>query len=129
MPPKRKPTGKAKKLTVCTARAAAAMGGVSECCVCSNYIVDGEDDALFCEGECNGWMHRYCAGIPVKHFENLTSTSIPFLCYSCTLQTHERVTAELKEQVKSLAAELEDLRKSIIQVGVTRKDRATGAKM
>ena len=25
-------------------------------------IVDGEGDALFCEGECNGWMHHYCAG-------------------------------------------------------------------
>ena len=111
MPPKRKAIVKKTTTTV-----SIAARGVSECCVCSNYIVDSIDDALFCDGECNGWMHRYCAGVPLKHFKRLTSTSSPFLCYACTLQTQERETAVLqeretavlKEMVKSLATELED---------------------
>ena len=27
--------------------------------VAAIYIVDGKEEALFCEGKCNGWFHRY----------------------------------------------------------------------
>ena len=29
-----------------------------ECSVCCQAIVEGKDEALFCEGECKRWMHR-----------------------------------------------------------------------
>ena len=87
--------------------------GVSECSLCSSYIVDGEEDALFCEGECNGWMHRYCAGVPLKYFERLSSSSSPFFCYACAQRRHEQDTADLKEKVNAMAMELEELRRSL----------------
>ena len=83
--------------------------------------VDVKESALFSEGECNGWVHRYYAGIPLKIFKKLSSTSSPFLCYSCSLQTHERDTAVLNERVNSLAA---DLRK-LLDGGAADKERAT----
>lgn len=32
-----------------------------KCAVCDQGIVDSKDQALFCEGSCQGWFHRYCA--------------------------------------------------------------------
>lgn len=122
IPPKRKTATK----TAAKKTKSGAAGGVSECWVCSTYIVDDKNDALFCEGECSGWMHRYCVGIPLKHFERLTSTTSLFTlfhCYSCALQAHERDTVALKEQMKLLAEELNDLWNFILSVGD--KDRAT----
>ena len=87
--------------------------GVSECSLCSSYIVDGEEDALFCEGECNGWMHRYCAGVPLKYFERLSSSSSAFFCYACAQRRHEQDTADLKKKVNAMAMELEELRRSL----------------
>ena len=34
-----------------------------KCAVCEQYVVDGKDQALFCEGQCQCWSHRYCAGV------------------------------------------------------------------
>ena len=34
-----------------------------KCAVCDDTIVDGKDKELFCEGRCQLWMHRYCAGV------------------------------------------------------------------
>ena len=31
------------------------------CGVCSKDIIDGDDDALLCEGQCASWLHRSCA--------------------------------------------------------------------
>ena len=119
MPPKKKAVAKSRKTT------STAPEGVSECCICSNYIVDGQDDALFCEGECSGWMHRYCSGVPLKLFEKLTSTSSPFFFYSCALQKQEHETALLKKRVVSLTTELEDLRMYLHDKGSASNDGTT----
>ncbi len=50
-------------------------GNASEaiCMVCEKEIVkntdkmDGED-AVYCEGECKGWLHRCCAGLTTTNF-------------------------------------------------------------
>ena len=31
---------------------------IVKCAVCDNKIVDGKDEALFCEGGCQLWMHH-----------------------------------------------------------------------
>ena len=41
------------------------------CGVCKNKIVDGKDEALYCEGRCQSWMHRYCTGVSKIQFEEL----------------------------------------------------------
>ena len=32
------------------------------CDVCCSPTVSGKEDALLCEGSCQKWFHRYCAG-------------------------------------------------------------------
>ena len=32
------------------------------CVVCDKEINDDTEDSIFCEGECQGWIHRVCAG-------------------------------------------------------------------
>ena len=39
----------------------------------------GGDDALQCEGRCQSWFHRCCAGVSSKHFSDLSVSSEPFL--------------------------------------------------
>ena len=33
------------------------------CCICEADIVDDTDESVLCEGICQAWMHRKCAGI------------------------------------------------------------------
>ena len=110
MPPKGKATARGKKASK------TAEDDVTECCVCSTYAVNGKGKATFCEGKCNGWLHQYCVGIPLKHFEKITASSASFFCYCCALQSHGQVTMALKEQLKSLATDLEGLRKSVSEL-------------
>ena len=46
----------------------------------------------------------------------MTASSASFFCYCCALQSHERVTMALKEQLKSLATDLEGLQKSVSEL-------------
>lgn len=48
-----------------------------KCAVCDQKVVEGKDQALLCEGLCNGWFHRYCAGVSLANFESLSSSSTP----------------------------------------------------
>jgi len=57
-----------------------------ECLICDNATLEpGEStdghDAVFCEGDCQGWIHRHCASLTHPAF----SESTPYLCPHCTL--------------------------------------------
>ena len=69
------------------------------CLVCDQIIVEADEttegqDAVFCEGDCQGWIHRVCAGLTRSAFENL-SESVPYLCLYCsfTKQSNEIVAS------------------------------------
>ena len=57
------------------------------CSLCCDKIRDGKQQAIFCEGKC-GWIHRYCAGVSVAKFEELSletessSSPQPFCPYN-----------------------------------------------
>ena len=66
-------------------------------------LVDGKDQALFCEGEgCNSWIHRYCGGVPGRYFEQLSSSSSPFYCFVCSLRSYADEISSLKSSLTSL---------------------------
>ena len=75
----------------------------AKCAVCVQTIIDGKDQAILCEGTCNGWFHRYCAGVPLAHFEFLSSSSI---CTACFQSSHSEELACLKNDVKFEVLEL-----------------------
>ena len=48
-------------------------------------------ESIFCEGECQEWMHKRCAGL-AKHaleFYSDPTRSIPFQCPHCKLQAQD----------------------------------------
>ena len=86
---------------------------VATCSVCSQNIVNGEEDALFCEGTCTQWVHRYCAGVPLIQFQSLSASPSPFLCSFCRQSNYDEEIYVLKTAVKSLTKEVVELKLEI----------------
>ena len=90
-----------------------------KCAVCEQRVIEGKDQALFCEGLCNGWYHRYCAGVSVPHFQRLSTSSEPFFCAECyqarcsdEIDEMKRTVCSLKDEIVCLREALEDKCKS-----------------
>ena len=95
------------------------------CPICAEAIVDeGEggcvQDAVFCEGDCQCWLHRWCAGVTRKRYLTLSSTEDPFLCPSCTVAGQQAAItaqqgdiAQLRECVNALTGELRALKATV----------------
>ena len=75
----------------------------THCSVCSNIIVecctgkgiDG-DDALFCEGVCQAWVHRMCVGLSKQTYEALTEDDSPYFHPHCNIDEQSRIIEDLK---------------------------------
>ena len=100
MPPKRRnlPNSSSKELTK------------EPCCVCCQLITIGKDEALFCSGNCQQWMHRYCASVSVKCYSDMTAKDTPFFCLCCQEGKNTLEIAVLKETVERLKQEIAALR-------------------
>lgn len=60
------------------------------CCICNCVIAEDTDekegdDAIFCEGSCNDWMYRICAGLSNSTFQYLLDPNTSFMCVYCLL--------------------------------------------
>ena len=92
MPPKKKPQSSTSK---------------EQCCVCCQPIAKGKDESLFCGGDCQQWLHRYCAGVSKQVFNGLAEEgSHAFFCFACCLKRHRREIDALKDTVEHLKCEL-----------------------
>ena len=89
--------------------------GKSQCDLCCEPIVDEKEDALQCEGSCQLWMHRYCAGVTQSHFKVLASGSNPFVCLHCLQETHLAAVVQLQDEIAVLKAEVTELRANSIE--------------
>ena len=62
------------------------------CSICEKEVVDKDDqrkgqDAIFCEGNCQEWLHRVCTGLPKKVFlEVYKESDVTLYCPYCTYQ-------------------------------------------
>ena len=81
----------------------------THCCMCCKVVEDCRDDALFCEGQCQKWLHRYCASVTVEQYEELSGSDMPFLCVTCCRSHHEHQISELRAEVEALSCELSEL--------------------
>ena len=60
----------------------------------------------FCEGDCQGWLHRKCVCMTKKLYVALGQSDEPYLCPHCAFAQYEQEIDSLKDQVKSLSEEL-----------------------
>ena len=84
------------------------------CGICRKAVVDGKDDALFCEGHCQRWLHRVCASVTEEQHARLAASEQPFLCPACCQAHNLQQIAELTSTVDALKLELEQL-KQVVQ--------------
>ena len=76
----------------------------TECLIYEEAILEPEEktdghDAVFCGGDCQGWMHRQCARFI---FDKLGELSMPYLCTYCTLNKQYKEFCSLKDTVETL---------------------------
>ena len=83
-----------------------------QCCVCCQPIAKGKDESLFCGGDCQQWLHCYCAGVSKQVFSGLAEEGSAFFCFACCLKRHRREIDALKDTVEHLKCELIDLKSS-----------------
>ena len=82
------------------------------CPICEDPILDAKGrrkgkDASFCDGTCQAWLHRRCAGPSRAAFEAKISCNAAFYCPSCRLSNLEQTVADMKKEltaIKSMAA-------------------------
>lgn len=72
------------------------------CQVCLNVIVEtstecADEDAFFCEGYCNCWVHRCCAGLTKPRFAKICASEDPFFCPNCTVAKQALEITELRK--------------------------------
>ena len=76
------------------------------CCICKQKI-GPKDEVLFCSGNCQKYLHRYCASVSESSYKTLTSEGAPpFLCFCC-------YRAKKDDQLMSLLSEIEKLKAEI----------------
>ena len=83
----------------------------SICPVCDETIMEADEkndghEAVFCEGECQIWLHRKCAGLTHQAFAKLSKSDDPYFCVYCTLEIKNKEISALKEQIKVLTSKL-----------------------
>ena len=74
----------------------------SNCGVCLQKIIDGKEEAIFCEGKCQDWYHRGCASVPRELFTTLTASNVPFLCLTCSNSSLQQEVAELTVEIRRM---------------------------
>ena len=91
---------------------------VAMCPVCEKAVIDGgrkSQDSIFCEGSCQAWLHRCCAGLTRNRFAELSDDSMPFYCPSCASNKHTLELGELKSAMAALVLEVEELKSSVLR--------------
>ena len=87
------------------------------CPVCDVAIVEGSDDdaddtgddAVFCEGTCQAWIHRKCVSMSKTIYTKLGNSDDPYLCSYCMIAKQSLEIAELKNIVKDLTSKIDQL--------------------
>jgi len=95
----------------------AKEGESFSCTICLEDIPTLTDDCsgvdlIFCEGACDSWINRRCAGLPKIVFESIKLSEKPFFCPSCRLSEFERLIKGMQTTITSLENKIATLEKS-----------------
>ena len=61
---------------------------------------------MFCDGVCNTWLHRGCAGLSKPAFKKIAASNDPFYCPHCSLAQHKNEIDALKAVIEKLSSDL-----------------------
>ena len=77
------------------------------CPICEDPVLDAKghkkgQDAIFCDGTCQSWLHRRCAGLSRTAFQTKVSCNKEFYCPSCRLINLETLVADMQKELTML---------------------------
>lgn len=89
-----------------------------QCDICCQAIDLKRGDAIFCHGDCQRWIHRFCASVSMEQHKIITAsqTTTPFLCPTCCRAAHQKKISELTDSVTTLKEEVSELKKALLTV-------------
>ena len=98
------------------------------CPICAKTVIDASeseegDEAVFCEGECQCWLHRCCACLPKPEFDKLNEED-PFYCPRCSILIQMKAIRELRDAVAILSTQVQDLQGVINDAGNKKESTA-----
>jgi len=91
------------------------------CPICEKTVNDASetedgDEAVFCDGECQCWLHRCCACLPKPEFDKLNEED-PFYCPRCSTLVQMKAIRELRDAVAVLSTKVQHLQGVINTAG------------
>jgi len=107
MPPKKK-------------QGSAARGSCSICC----QVVSDKDEALFCAGKCQQWLHRYCGSVPEQQYKAISNSKCSFLCPCCDREHQQEEIIELRSTVEAMKMEMAQLKESLATLSAVHTETA-----
>ena len=96
------------------------------CPICAKTVNDATeleegDEAVFCDGECQCWLHWCCACLPKPEFDKLNEED-PFYCLRCSTLVQMKAIRELRYAVAILSTQVQDLQGVINAAGNKKED-------
>ena len=91
-----------------TTVAAKSKDDTCTCPICEENIIEASnkrqsaEEAIFCDGACQEWLHRHCVGLSMSRFTQVFNFSYHFICPRCRLSALEISVTELKMEFKLL---------------------------
>ena len=85
------------------------------CPICEEIVEDSSNkkkgqESILCEGACNTWLHRRCAGLSKKAFQLAANSNDQFFCPHCCLTRQNEEIKSLRAAVDVLTAELSEVK-------------------
>ncbi len=59
---------------------------------------------------CDGWIHRYCAGLSTTAFLHFQASSEPFICPHCKLLSQAKQLTNMMQVINALQSEIAELK-------------------
>ena len=74
------------------------------CPVCEDPILDAKgrrkgQDAIFCNGTCQTWLHRGCAGLSCRAFAACADSKVEVVCSTCQITVLDTTVAGMKKEL------------------------------
>ena len=92
----------------------------SVCPICDETIKEPSkhrkgEDSIYCEGYCEAWIHRRCAGLSVTNFAAFSDSgeNHTYFCLYCELQAQKAEIENLMSTITLLQTTLSELKRKL----------------
>jgi len=128
----RKAKRKLKGASPSKRKAKGSKNSEADCLICEEAILEPSDtyvgdEAVFCEGSCQGWLHRKCASITCLAFDKLGEQDTEYMCSYCMLESQGKEISKLSNVIQDLNTAIVSLTKTIqlLQSSVSKQSTTT----